>query len=86
MRKYLQLRVSLTEWIYLHLLSNERSATLRHFKVLKSQFFEENGKYCNPVRALLRDAIQIFLTWIDGETITAMCVVDRTDLSTFVIK
>ena len=49
-------------------------------------FFKENGKNCNPVCAFLRFAIQILLTWLDGETITAMCVVDRMELSTYVIK
>ena len=48
MEKQLQLCVSLTEWMYLHMLSNERSATLRHFKVLWSRFFEENGKKLKP--------------------------------------
>ena len=59
---------------------------MRHFIVLNCRLFEENAKNCNPTRALLRHAIQMLLTWLDEETLTAMCVVDRIDLLTLVIK
>ena len=38
----------------------------------------------NP--AILHNAIRMFLTRLDAETITSMCDVDRVDLSTMVIK
>ena len=48
--------------------------------------WRKRRKICNPDPAYLRNAIRMFLTRLDAETITSMCDVDRIDLSTMVIK
>ena len=86
MAEPLKLYVTLAESIYLLLLSNDTTATLKHFPEMNSRLGEENCKICNPAHAFLRYAIQFFFTRLDGRTITSICDVDRIDLSTLVIK
>ena len=85
MAEPLKLYVTLAESIYLLLLSNDTTATLKHFPEMNGRLGEENWKICNPAAAFFAICDPIFFTRLDGKTITSICDVDRIDLSTLVI-